>query len=178
MSYTQRNTRLYRLFLRAHTQNSITTNWSGWKRRKKRNLAKKVDPLPQVGIELGSREFKSKSSNHRAVEANDEKWHITAQSILLHITILYKKTDRRKLRWTTWIIASHRKSNFLAPLMLLKYWWLPSDTHFFQHVGQVVFFRVVGAHDLPIINIRQPMSVIYTTKYSFISTFSPCTHSE
>ena len=51
---------------------------------------KKIYHLPLVGIELGSCEFKSKSSNHWAVEANDEKWHITAQSILLHITILYK----------------------------------------------------------------------------------------
>ena len=62
----------------------------GEKDEEKPNLAKKVYPLPQLGIELGSREFKSKSSNHWAVEANDEKWHITAQSILLHITILYK----------------------------------------------------------------------------------------
>ena len=70
----------------------IAKEWTGVcvKDVKKRNLAKKVYPLPQLGIELGSREFKSKSSNHWAVEANDEKWHITAQSILLHITILYK----------------------------------------------------------------------------------------
>ena len=41
-----------------------------------------------VGIELGSGEFKSKSSNHWAVEANDENRQKFAQSILLHITIL------------------------------------------------------------------------------------------
>ena len=44
--------------------------------------------------------------------------------------------------------------------------------------GQVVYFKVVGAHDLPIINIGQPMKVIYLTKYSFISTFSQYTLSE
>ena len=43
-----------------------------------------------VGIELGSCEFKSKSSNHWAVEAIDENSLIIAQSILLPIAILYK----------------------------------------------------------------------------------------
>ena len=70
------------------------------KKPKKRNFAKKVFTLPMVGIELGSCELKSKSSNHWAVEATDESWHIIAPSLLLPITILYKETDRWKVEWT------------------------------------------------------------------------------
>ena len=181
MSFIWRNTRLYRLFLHVHNQNSIRMNWSGWKRRKNVILQKNAYPLPLVGIELGSCEFKSKSSNHWAVEANDENWQKFAQSILLHITILFKETDWWKVRWSTWTIDFNRKSicsPVSAPLMHVMYWWLPFDMNFFRYVGQVLFFKVVGAHDVPIINIWQPMNVIYLTKYSFISTFSACTQSE
>ena len=67
---------------------------------KKRNLAKNVYHLSMAGIELGSFEFKSKSSNRWAVEATDESWHIIVESVLLPITILYKETDRKKLEGT------------------------------------------------------------------------------
>ena len=149
----------------------------------KRNFAEKNFTLSMVGIELGSCEFKSKSSNHWAVEANDENWHKLAQSILLHIILFFTK----KLIDEKWdagqlglliSIGNRICSPVLAPLMHVMYWWLPFDTNFFRYVGQVFFLQSGGGHDLPIIKTRQPMIVIYVTKYSFGSTFSPCTHSE
>ena len=69
-----------------------------------------------AGIELGSFEFKSKSSNRWAVEATDESCHIIAQSVLLPITILYKETDRKKLEGTIWNIDFNRKSIYFTSL--------------------------------------------------------------
>ena len=118
------------------------------KKPKKRNFAKKVFTLPMVGIELGSCEFKSKSSNHWAVEANDENWHKLAQSLLLHITILYKETDWWKVRcWSTWTIDFNRKSNLFTSFgptdachVLMATFW----HEFFSVCGASGFFQSGG----------------------------------
>ena len=124
----------------------------------KRNFAEKVFTLSMVGIELGSCEFKSKSSNHWAVEATDEIWHKIAQWILLPITFLCKETDRKKSNGQFRILISFGNGILppvSAPLMHVIYWWLPFDTNFVRYVGWVVYFKVVGAHDIPIIIIGQ-----------------------
>ena len=167
--------RVWAIFCRTLPQLCLKINWRGGKNGEN-NLAKKVYPLPMVGIELGSREFKSKSSNHWPLE--DECWK-TKHNRSIHFTAIqinwWMKSEMDNVDYC--IDSNRIFSPILSPLMHIKYWWLPYDMNCFRYVGQVIYFKLVGAHDLPIINIRQPIIVIHLTKYSLISTFSPWAHS-
>ena len=61
MSFIWRNTRLYRLFLHAHNQNSIRMNWSGWKRRKNVILRKTLTLYLWWGLNSGPVSLKAKA---------------------------------------------------------------------------------------------------------------------
>ena len=142
MSFIWRNTRLYRLFLHAHNQNSIRMNWSGWKKALKTYFCEKEIHSAQGGD--WTRVLRVEKQKHKPLSCGGYWWKL-AHNRSIHFTAHYYSLQRN------WLMKNGMDN--------VEYWY-PHKSNLFTSLGPCdacqllmaifwhAFFRYVGSSGL------------------------------